>query len=151
MANLSPTVQTWLNTIPNERVASATELIKTIEKNIPKGFELMVQGTMLAWVVPLSTFPAGYHCSPGTPLPFLNLASQKNALTLYHMGIYAKPDLLEWFETSWPQHTPQKLDMGKSCLRLKKLNEIPFALIGELMKKMSPAEWITTYQQAFQK
>ena len=151
MANLSPTVQTWLNTIPNERVAPATELIKTIEKNIPKGFELMVQGTMLAWVVPLSTFPAGYHCSPGTPLPFLNLASQKNALTLYHMGIYAKPDLLEWFETSWAQHTPQKLDMGKSCLRLKKLNEIPYALIGELMKKMSPAEWITTYQQAFRK
>lgn len=151
MANLSPLVQSWLTSIPDERVAAASELIKTIQKNIPKGFDLSIRGSMLAWEVPLSTFPAGYHCSPNTPLPFLNLASQKNGLTLYHMGIYAKPELLAWFQTAWPEHTTQKLDMGKSCLRLKKLNDIPYPLIGELMKRMSPADWIATYKQAFLK
>lgn len=151
MPKLSSNVQSWLQALPAERQAAAQLLVETIEKNIPKGFELCIQGGMLAWVVPLKTYPKGYHCNPNTPLPFFNLASQKNALTLYHMGVYADPALLAWFESAWPEHTTQKLDMGKSCIRLKKINEIPYALIGELMKRLSPLQWIDLYSRAFLK
>lgn len=151
MPKLSPLAQAWLETLPEDRLGAATQLIDTIQKNLPKGYELAMQSGMLTWVVPLKTFPAGYHCTPNTPLPLLSIASQKNALTLYHMGIYAEPNLLAWFQLAWPTHTSQKLDMGKSCIRLKKINDIPFALLGELMKRLSPQEWVDLYTRSFVK
>lgn len=151
MSKLPALAQTWLETIPEERRLAAETLIHTIQKSLPKGYELSIQSNMLAWVVPLKRYPAGYHCSPNTPLPFLNLASQKNALTLYHMGVYADKSILTWFETEWPKHTSQKLDMGKSCIRFKKIDQIPYQLISELMQKMSPDAWIELYSKAFLK
>lgn len=105
---------------------------------------------MINWVVPHSLYPKGYHCDPKTPLPFLSLASQKNHIAIYHMGLYAGI-LLDWFVEKWKTTTPKKLDMGKSCVRFKKPEDIPFDLIGELVSKVTPAEWIRIYEESFQK
>jgi hypothetical protein len=81
----------------------------------------------------------------------MSFASQKNSINLYHMGIYAKKELLDWFVGEYPKHCKRKLDMGKSCIRFKKMDEIPFELIGELTKKMSSEEWIDIYESALKK
>lgn len=101
---------------------------------------------MIGYVVPHSIYPSGYHCTPKLPLPFMNIASQKNFIALYHMGIYANPELLEWFTTEFPKHSTQKLDMGKGCIRFKKFDQIPFDLIAELAGKMSVEDWINCYE-----
>ena len=140
-------IEDYLSKVPEERKEAFTKLFETISKNLPKGFQTNLSYGMIGWSVPLETFPAGYHCSPGTPLPFINLASQKNFIALYHMGIYAKPELLNWFVEEYPKHSKRKLDMGKSCIRFKKPDEIPFDLIAELCKKMSPKDWISIYEK----
>ena len=101
---------------------------------------------MLSYVVPHSKYPDGYHCDPSTPLPFISLASQKNHIGFYHMGIYSDPKLLEWFTTEYPKHASNKLDMGKSCIRFKNTNKIPFELLGELVSKMTADQWIAHYE-----
>lgn len=140
-------IQDYLSKVPEERKEAFTKLFETISKNLPKGFQTNLSYGMIGWSVPLETFPAGYHCSPGTPLPFINLASQKNFIALYHMGIYANDELLNWFVEEYPKHSKRKLDMGKSCIRFKKPDEIPFDLIAELCKKMSPKDWISIYEK----
>ena len=102
-------------------------------------------------MVPHTLYRDGYHCKPSEPLPFAGIASQKNSINFYHMGIYSDPKLLDWFVKEYPKHTNQKLDMGKSCIRFKKLDDIPFKLIGELMKKMSVNEWINIYETTLKK
>jgi hypothetical protein len=114
--------------------------------NLPKGFEEQMSYGMLGYVVPHSIYPEGYHCNPKLPLPFMNIASQKNFIALYHMGIYAIPELLEWFTSEYPKHSSQKLDIGKSCIRFKKLDQIPFDLIAELAGKMTVEDWINCYE-----
>jgi len=101
---------------------------------------------MIGYVVPHAIYPKGYHCSPHLPLPFVSIAAQKNFIALYHMGIYAQPELLNWFVQEYPKHVSAKLDMGKSCIRFKKIDNIPFQLIAELMKKMSVQDWINCYE-----
>ena len=145
------TVEDYISQIPEERQEVFTKLFDTITENLPKGFTKGVSYGMVGWDVPLETFPAGYHCTPGAPLPFMGLASQKNFIALYHMGIYAKPELLEWFVAEFPKHSKRKLDMGKSCIRFKKIDEIPFELIAELSQKMTVDEWITIYETQFKK
>ena len=140
-------IQDYLSKVPEERKEAFTKLFETISKNLPKGFQTNLSYGMIGWSVPLETFPAGYHCSPGTPLPFINLASQKNFIALYHMGIYANDELLNWFVEEYPKHSKQKLDMGKSCIRFKKPDEIPFELIAELSKRMTPKDWISIYEK----
>ena len=140
-------IQDYLSKVPEERKEAFTKLFETISKNLPKGFQTNLSYGMIGWSVPLETFPAGYHCSPGTPLPFINLASQKNFIALYHMGIYANDELLNWFVEEYPKHSRRKLDMGKSCIRFKKPDEIPFDLIAELCKKMTPKDWISIYEK----
>lgn len=106
---------------------------------------------MIGWVVPFKTYPAGYHCDPKMPLPFISLASQKNYIALYHMGLYSNKKLLEWFTSEWKKREPKKLDMGKSCIRFKKVDEIPFELIGKLATKMTPKQWIETYESTMKR
>ena len=142
----SPTVKDYLSDIPDERQAPFTKLRDTILKNIPKGFEECMTYGMVGYVVPHKIFPAGYHCDPSLPLGFVSIASQKNFIALYHMGIYAEPKLLKWFTEEYPKHCNTKLDMGKSCIRFKKMDDIPYKLIGELMKKVSVKDWITMYE-----
>ena len=151
MQILADSIEDYLSKVPEERNEAFTKLFETISKNLPKGFQTNLSYGMIGWSVPLETFPAGYHCSPGTPLPFINLASQKNFIALYHMGIYANDELLNWFVEEYPKHSRRKLDMGKSCIRFKKPDEIPFDLIAELCKKMSPKDWISIYEKMLNK
>ena len=140
------TVTEILTNLPMDRAEPFNKLHDVIVKNLPKGFEAAISYGGLGYVVPHTIYPTGYHCKPSEPLPFAGLASQKNSINFYHMGIYAEPKLLEWFVTEYPKHTEQKLDMGKSCIRFNKLDDIPYKLIGELMKKMSAKEWINIYE-----
>lgn len=131
---------------PQEKKSSFKKLRAAIRKNLPKGFVEQMSYGMIGYVVPHSRFPQGYHCDPKLPLPFANIASQKHFIGFYHMGIYANPELLEWFEKEYPKHCTLKLDMGKSCIRFKNVEQIPHDLIGELMRKMSVDEWISLYE-----
>jgi len=140
------TVTEILKNIPEDRKEIFQKLHNVILKNLPKGFEPAMSYGMLGYVVPHSIYPSGYHCKPSEPLPFASIASQKNSINFYHMGIYSKPELLKWFVEEYPKHTKQKLDMGKSCIRFKKLDDIPYKLIGELMKKITVREWIQLYE-----
>ncbi len=135
----------YIAAIPEERREAFTRLRETIQENIPDGFREEMSYGMIGYVVPHSIYPAGYHCDTKLPLPFAAIASQKNFVALYHMGIYANEDLLNWFVAEYPKHCKTKLDMGKSCIRFKKLTDIPFGLIAELMQKMSVDEWIELY------
>ena len=145
------TVEAILSNVPPERAEAFNTLHQTILKNLPEGFEAAMSYGMLGYVVPHRIYPAGYHCKPAEPLPFASIASQKNSINFYHMGIYSNPELLDWFVAEYPKHCKQKLDMGKSCIRFKKLEEIPYELIGELMTKMSVQQWIDLYESQLKK
>jgi hypothetical protein len=134
---------------PANRLESFNKLHEVIIKNLPKGFEPAISYGGLGYVVPHKLYPAGYHCKPEEPLPFAGIASQKGSINLYHMGIYADPKLLNWFVSEYPKHSKQKLDMGKSCIRFKKLDDIPYKLIGQLMKKITVKQWIGMYEKNF--
>ncbi|MDI6034761.1 DUF1801 domain-containing protein [Flavobacterium sp. LB2P84] len=151
MQSTATSIKAYLEEIPEERKIAFTKLRETILKNIPKGFVEQMSYGMIGYVVPHSIYPDGYHCEPKLPLPFMGIASQKNFIALYHMGIYANPELLNWFVTEYPKHSTQKLDMGKSCIRFKKADQIPFELIAALVQKMSVQEWITCYESVFKK
>jgi hypothetical protein len=136
----------YLEKIPEDRKEAMSKLRSVIKDNLPEGFEETMSYGMIGYVVPHTLYPAGYHCTPELPLPFLNIASQKNFIAVYHMGIYADTDLLDWFVSEFPKHSKLKLDMGKSCIRFKKPEQIPFELIGELASKMTVEEWIAIYE-----
>ena len=140
------TIEEYIAQIPEERQEVFTKLYKTISENLPDGFSEGCSYGMIGWNVPLETYPAGYHCTPGQALPFLSIASQKNFIALYHMGMYADSEILNWFTEEFPKHSKRKLDMGKSCVRFKNINEIPFELIGELSKKMTVQKFIDLYE-----
>jgi len=127
------------------------KLRATVIQNLPKGFEEQLSYGMIGYVVPHSLYPAGYHCDTKLPLPFISLASQKNFIGFYHMGIYADADLYAWFQEEYAKRVPTKLDMGKSCIRLKKVDQIPYELFGELVKKMKPKDWISLYEKNIKK
>lgn len=151
MQSKSTTVAAYMQEIPEERQAVMEALRKTIKKHLPKGFQEQMSYGMIGYVVPHALYPSGYHCKPSDPLPFMNIASQKNFIAIYHMGIYADAALLKWFTDEYAKRVKGKLDMGKSCIRFKKPEQIPVDLIGELAAKMSPADWITLYESAFKK
>ena len=138
----------YINQVPEERQETLKKLRKVINANLPKGFEEGIQYGMIGYFVPHSIYPDGYHCTPSEPLPFMSFASQKNSVNLYHSGIYAVPEIHDWFVNEYPKHCKRKLDMGKSCIRFKKLDEIPFDLIGELSAKLSVDEWVNIYENA---
>lgn len=145
------TVKEILTNLPMDRAEPFNKLHDVIVKNLPKGFEPAISYGGLGYVVPHSIYPAGYHCKPSEPLPFAGIASQKHSINFYHMGIYSDTKLFNWFVSEYPRHSKQKLDMGKSCVRFKKMDDIPYILIGELMKKMSVKEWIAIYETRLKK
>lgn len=132
--------------VDDKRLDAFIRLIDVIDANLPDGFEKTTDGSGIHYVVPLSTYPSGYHVTPGTPLPFLSVIAQKRHVALYHMGVYSDPALLLWFEEAYAAQVPTKLDMGKSCIRFSNVKHIPYELIGELVSKMTPAEWISAYE-----
>nr|WP_199158769.1 DUF1801 domain-containing protein [Pedobacter sp. ASV2] len=141
------TVAEYINSIPEERKEAISKLRNCVVENLPKGFEERIIYGMIGYVAPHSLYPAGYHCTPEQPLPFMNIASQKNFIAVYHMGLYSFPDLLDWFKTEFPKHSKFKLDMGKGCVRFKKIDAIPYELIAELSTKVSPQQWINQYEK----
>jgi uncharacterized protein YdhG (YjbR/CyaY superfamily) len=141
------TVDEYISKLPEDRKDAVSKLRSTIQKNIPEGFEECINYKMIGYVVPHSIYPAGYHCDTKLPLPFINIASQKNFVALYHSGIYADPKLLDWFVSEYPKYVKTKLDMGKSCIRFKKMETIPYGLIGELCQKMTVKDWVTLYEK----
>lgn len=143
------TVNEILLNLPQDRIEPFNKLHEVIVKNLPKGFEPAISYGGLGYVVPHKLYPAGYHCKPEEPLPFAGIASQKDSINFYHMGIYADAELLKWFVSEYPKHSAQKLDMGKSCVRFKKMDQIPYKLIGELMKKITVKQWIEGYEKLF--
>ncbi len=145
------TVEAILGNLPEDRAEPFNKLHEVIMANLPEGFEAAISYGGLGYVVPHTLYPAGYHFKPVEPLPFAGLASQKSSINFYHMGIYSDPALLDWFVNEYPKHSKRKLDMGKSCIRFKKFDEIPYELMGELMRKMSVADWIAIYESNLKK
>ncbi len=151
MQSKAETVKEYLESVPEERQKQFKRLRSVIKKNLPKGYKECISYGMIGYVVPHKLYPDGYHCKPELPLPFVNLASQKNFVAVYHSGIYADPKLMKWFTTEFSKHSDRKLDMGKSCIRFKKVDEIPMDLIGELMTKMTVEDWIKLYEKNVKK
>lgn len=141
----------YIEQLPLDRKEIFVKLRNAILKNLPKGFEERMSYGMIGYVVPHSIYPDGYHCDPKLPLPFINLASQKNHIGFYHMGLYSDTKLMDWFKQEYPKHVTGKIDMGKSCIRFKNMNKIPFDLIGELVGKVTPSEWIRKYESVVKK
>lgn len=150
MQSTAQSITAYFEEIPEERKKPFLTLRETILKNIPEGFSEQISYGMIGFVVPHNLYPPGYHCNPKLPLPFINIASQKNFIAFYHMGIYANPDLLQ-FIIEYSKHSNQKLDMGKSCIRFKKFDQIPFDLIAELVQKINVKQWINCYESQFKK
>src|ERR1700754_887213 len=146
MQSKATTVDEYLAEIPADRQEAMNKLRKIIKKNLPKGFKEGMGYGMMGYSVPHAIYPAGYHCNPKDPLPFAGLASQKNSINFYHMGIYADPKLLKWFTDAYTKAGVGKLDMGKSCIRFKKPENIPYDLIGELCNKITVDDWISLYE-----
>lgn len=137
----------YIARLDDERKEVISRLRTTVLENIPAGFEETISYNMLGYVVPHAIYPDGYHCTPELPLPFLSIASQKNFVAIYHMGIYADKKLLDWFVGEYPKYMKTKLDMGKSCIRFKNMKTIPYELIAQLCSKMSVQQWIDLYEQ----
>jgi len=151
MQSKATTVEQYIEELPEDRKEAIIQLRKVIKKNLPKGFKEGMGYGMIGYVVPLSTYPAGYHCTPELPLPFLSIASQKNFVAMYHMCIYSDPKLNKWFTDEYAKLNIGKLDMGKSCTRFKNLSKIPYALIGELCTKVSVEDWIKQYEKVLKR
>lgn len=151
MQSKATTVKEYIDEVPEDRKPYFKKLRAIIKKNLPKGFKEQMSYGMIGYVVPHKLYPDGYHCKPELPLPFANIASQKNFVAVYHSGIYADPKLMKWFTKEFPKHSDRKLDMGKSCIRFKKVEEIPLELIGELMTKMTVEDWVKLYEKNVKK
>jgi hypothetical protein len=141
-------VEEYLEAVPEDRKSAFSRLRQTILENIPEGFREEMSYGMIGYVIPHELYPPGYHVDPKLPLPFTNIASQKNFIGFYHSGIYAMPKLHDWFVDEYQKHSKYKLDMGKSCVRLKRPDDIPFELIGELMRKVTPGQFIEVYEKS---
>ena len=144
-------VEEYIAALPENRKPIIEKLRKVILDNLPEGYQEQLSYGMIGYVVPLSRYPQGYHAKKGEPLPFLSLASQKNYIALYHMGLYGKPKLEEWFVKEYEERVPSKLDMGKSCIRFKNPNQIPYDLVAELCQKMSVDEFVSIYEKSLKK
>lgn len=149
MQSNASSVEAYVASLPKDRQEAIAGIRKVILKNIPEGFVEQMSYGMIGYVVPHSLYPAGYHCTPALPLPYMNVASQKNFIAVYHMGIYANTQLLKWFTDEYSKRVSGKLDMGKSCIRFKKPANIPFDLLGELAGKLSVADWINLYEKNY--
>lgn len=137
----------YISKLPDERKEVINKLRETINKNLPKGFTEEMSYGMIGYVVPHSLYPAGYHCDPKLPLPFISIASQKNFVAFYHMGLYGDEKLSKWFTDEYSKHSKYKLDMGKSCIRFKRMDDIPYDLLADLVQKMSADQWIKLYEE----
>lgn len=145
--NEDQTIEQIIAELPDDRKQPVKKIRELLHENLPEGFEETISYRMIAFVVPHSVYPQGYYVNPNEPLPFISIASQKNHIALYHMGLYTDDDLLEWYQKKYAAIVGKKPDMGKSCLRFKKTNDIPYDLLKELFQKITPQDWVKTYEQ----
>lgn len=148
MQSKAKTVADYIDSLPSDRKKIIIEIRKTILKNLPKGFQEEMNYGMIGYVVPHKLYAEGYHCDPKMPLPFINVASQKSHIAVYHMGLYSSGTLLDWFQDEWKEYSSKKLNMGKACIRFKKPEDVPLDLIGELVSRLTPQQWIDIYEKA---
>lgn len=146
MQSPAPTPAKYIASLPLERQKPVKKLRALFRKYLPKDFAEVMQYGMIGYVIPHTRYPAGYHTDTTQPLPFLHLASQKNYIAVYHMGIYAMPEIRDWFITEYTMATGKKPDMGKSCIRLKNIDAIPYDLFAELATKISAKQFIQLYE-----
>ena len=151
MTSPASTPDEYIALLPEDRKAPFSRLRELIQQNIPVGFEEVMSYGMIGWVVPKTIYPDGYHCDKSLPLPFISIASQKNFMAFYHMGLYADAELMDWFLQEYAAFSTKKPDMGKSCIRFKKPEQIPFDLIGRLCAKISCRQWIDQYETLYKK
>ena len=144
MRSDAPTVEQYLQSLPPERRAALEAIRAVILKNLNPGFVETMHYGMIGYVVPHTLYPPGYHCNPAEPLPFASLASQKNHMSLHMMSLDEGGDDA-WFRDAW-QRTGLRLDMGKCCVRFKKPEDVPVVLIGQLVSKVTPQQWIDYYE-----
>ena len=151
MISTASTPDEYISGLPDDRKAALTAIREAVNERIDPGFKEAMGYGMMGWVVPHSLYPAGYHCDPKQPLSYMGIASQKNFISIYSMCLYSDNDLLDWFRSEWPKHSSKKLDMGKSCMRFKKLDDVPLKLIGELASKFTPQQWIEMYESVLKR
>lgn len=149
MSSEAKTVEEYLNSLPYERQEPMRNLRNIILQNLPIGFEEGMQYGMIGYYVPFNIYPAGYHCDKKQPLPFASIASQKNSINIYNLGLYINEEIMNWYMGEYPKYIKTKPDMGKSCLRFKKAENLPYQLIAELMQKISVEEYIMMYEKAY--
>jgi len=147
MQSKAQTVSKYLAELPAERRQAIGEIRKTILKHLPAGYAEGMQYGMIGYFVPHSVYPAGYHCDPKQPLPYAALASQMNYISIYLMCIYGDPEHQKWFREAWAK-TGKKLNMGKSCVRIRKLDELPLDVIGQAIKRVPVKRFIEFYESA---
>lgn len=147
MQSTAQTPGEYVKSLPADRQEAISALRTTILKHLPKGYVEQMTYGMIGYVVPHGLYPAGYHVDPQLPLGLMAIASQKNFIAVYHTGMYADPELLKWFTGEYPKHVKTKLDMGKSCIRFKKIDQVPYELIGELASKITVKDFISLYEK----
>lgn len=138
-------VEEYIADLPEDRRHIIQSLRNIILSSLPEGFSEQMSYGMISYVVPLSLYPKGYHVN-GEALPFISIASQKNHIALYHMGLYGDKEIEKWFVDEYSKQVPTKLDMGKSCIRFKYPAHIPYDLIAELCKKITVSDYISKYE-----
>ena len=138
-------IEQFLQSIPEERREPFLSLRNAIFENIPEGFEERISANGITYLVPLERFPAGYHTKANTPLALIWISNEKGFISLHHMGLYGNKKLLDWFAGEYAKQVPTKLDMGKACVRFKKMDQIPYPLIAELASKITVERWIEIY------
>jgi hypothetical protein len=147
MQSKAETVAEYLKSLPEERRAAITKVRSVIRKNLPKGLQESMCYGMISYFVPLKAYPPGYHCDPEQGLPFAALASQKNYMSLYLMTAYQSGKVESWIRDQF-QASGKKLDMGKCCIRFKKLEDLPLDVIGEAIGMVSMGDYIVSYEDA---
>jgi uncharacterized protein YdhG (YjbR/CyaY superfamily) len=150
MTSSAKTVDEYIAALPDDRRAAIGKIRAVIRKNLPKGYAEQMQYGMIGYVVPHKIYPPGYHCKPEDPLPFAALASQKNHMALYLMSAYQTVGMADWIKEKFAA-SGKKLDMGKSCIRFKKLEDLPLEVIGEAVALVPVADYVAHYQAAIRK
>jgi len=149
MKSNAKTVEEYLTGLPPDRREAISAVRKVILDNLPKGYQECMSYGMIGYVVPHSIYPKGYHCDPKLPLPFVNLGSQKNHMALYLMNLYGQPKNEQWFRKAW-EGAGKKLDMGKACVRFKRLEDVPLEVVGQAVARTPVADYIARIESFFE-
>lgn len=144
--NSATTVEEYLQGLPADRRVAVSAVRKSILASLPEGYVECISYGMIGYVVPHSLYPAGYHCNPKLPLPYACVGSQKNHMALHLMTVYGDPAMEKWFRKAWTD-TGKKLDMGKACVRFKKLEDVPLDVIGQVIARVTVKNYIARVEK----